>query len=205
MTLAPAVFVVTAVLTSATFLVALFMAGPGFLLYLAMLGGAAAWLLPGLVAQALPCGLFGGTLVAAAGPASEERVRPAAVVGATCLLTVAALALVGWLAPQGYQATAAATARYRTGPSTASRDGATARPPQSPAALELPALMADASDGARGELWRRLLPVVATFVLGVVAAGVVGSGARWSTRTALVATAVVFAIQMSDWIKSFPV
>lgn len=205
MTLAPAVFVVTAILTSATFLVALFMAGPGFLLYLAMLGGAAAWLLPGLVAQALPCGLLGGTLVAAANPSSEERLRPAGVVGATCLLTVAALGLVGWLTPQGYQASAAATARYRTGPSSATRAEATARPSQSPAALELPALMADTSDGARAELWRRLLPVAATFVLGVIAAGVVGSGARWTTRTAVVATGVVFAIQMSYWITSFPV
>ena len=114
MTLSSAVIAVTAVLTLATLFVTAAMAGPGFLLYLAMLGGAAAWLLPALVAQALPCGLFGGAMVAAAGPRSERRAGARAIVAATGLATLLSLGTVSWLTPHAYHATAARSVVGRT-------------------------------------------------------------------------------------------
>lgn len=198
MPLSSAVLAVTAALTMVTFAIASAMAGPGFVLYLAMLGGAAAWLLPALVAQSLPCGILGGTLVAGAGSPSEHRPAAGAVVASTCLVTVMSLGLVGWLMPQGYQQTAARSNRFVNAKATA-RETAPV-----PSALELPQLMGYRSDGGRAELARRLQPVGLVFLLGLVAAGLVASQLAWTTTTALAATAVVYAMQMIYWVKSWP-
>lgn len=199
MALSSAVIAVTAVLTLATLFVTAAMAGPGFLLYLAMLGGAAAWLLPALVAQALPCGLFGGAMVAAAGPRPERRAGARAIVAATGLATLLLLGTVGWLTPHANQATAARSDRFR-GPASAQRPA-----PPAPSALELPALASEPSEAARVELRRRLQPVGLVFILGLIASGFAASRLVWSTRAALALTAILFAIQTSYWVKSFPV
>ena len=198
MALPSAVIAMTFALTLVAFFITAAMAGPGFLLYLAMLGGAAAWLLPALVAQALPLGLFGGAMVAAAGPRSDRRVTARAIVAATGLATLLLLGTVGWLTPHAYHATAARSERYRS-PASAARPA-----PPAPSALELPDLAVDPSEAARTELRRRLQPVGLVFILGLAAAGFAASTLHWTARAALALTAILFAIQMSYWVKSLP-
>ena len=145
----------TAVFTALALLVTASHVGSGFLLYLAMLGGAAVWLLPVHVGLALPAAVFGATMLAASGPrALADRPVARDVVVLTCFLTLLCVYLVGWVMPAGHAGTGARVARYQNAP--------VERPEaEPPAALQLPHLLADGSEAARAELYRRLWPVAA--------------------------------------------
>lgn len=191
-----ALLVVTAVLTFGAFLAMGAELGPGLLLYVAMLGGTAGWLLPGLVAQALPLGLFGGALLTAASRPASDRLAPATVLGATVVVSALCLGLTGWLMPEGYRATAAAAARFTGQPAEQAR----AAPP--PSALDLPALVAAPTSAARAELRRRLLPVAGCGVAGLVAGALLALGLRLRITHAMIVTLALFITQMVLWIRS---
>jgi hypothetical protein len=184
--LASSTLALTAILTGAALVVTMAQAGPGFLLYVAMLGEAAAALLPVHVAIALPAGVFGGALLAGSGPREQaERVQPAEVVMLTLVATLLSAWLVGWGMPAGYQATEWASARYVDAPAV---EQATLRP----AALNLSELLADESAAARAEIFNRLGHVAACLLLGALAAALVASPLSWSHHVALGGTAVAF-------------
>lgn len=195
MTLLPATLGVTLLLTFGAFLVFSAQLGPGALLYVAILGPQAVWLLPGLLAQTLAPGLLGGALLAGATAESEMRPTSRDISKATVVLTLLTLYLVGWLAPMAFERTGAAVDRFRDRPAVEA--GRTA--PLPPVALPLPALVQERSEPARTELWRRLQLVAICALFGVVAAGVIGSGVRLNTATAIGATAVAFIWQMHRW------
>jgi hypothetical protein len=172
--------------------------GPGFLLYLAMLGPTAAWLIPGHVAIALPFGLFGGTLLAGAGPRSADRVQPREVIGLTFVLALVSLYIVGWLMPSGFQATGAATARFVNKP------GSDRVVPVKPASLELPQLLSERADPAMSaELGRRVQLPLACLVLGLIGAGIIAAPFTWSNRTAVIVTLVLFIFQVRRWLEAW--
>jgi hypothetical protein len=176
-------FALTAILTGAALFVTAAQAGPGFLLYVAMLGDAAAALLPVHVAIALPAGVFGGALLAGSGPREQEgRVQPTDVITLTLVATLLSAWLVGWAMPAGYQATEQASARYVDSPAF--------QQPLRPAALNLFELLADDSAAARAELFKRLGHVAACLLLGALAAALVASPLSWSHQAALGGTAV---------------
>jgi hypothetical protein len=62
--------VITILLTAAGVVLLVWQLGPGGLLYVAPLGGAAVWLLSGPFALAMPAGAFGGVLLARTGQAA---------------------------------------------------------------------------------------------------------------------------------------
>jgi hypothetical protein len=183
----------TLAFTIAAFFVMAFKLGAGFFLYLAALGPAAAWLVPGLVAQAMPAGLLGGTLMAAAGPRGEAyHVRAGEVLGFACAATLLSLYLVGWLAPEGFRATSDAMRPFQ--------QNAVERPAAPPAALDMLDLVAERSEPARVELRRRLTLVISCAAAGIIAAAMVASRLVWSIRTALGVAAAAFIWQMQRWV-----
>ena len=202
MGLASGVIAVSAVLTAATFMALVFTSGPGLLLYLAMLGDAAVWLLPGLLVQALPLGLFGGVLLAADRPRAEDAIRPRNILGLALLLTMVTLGLTGWIIPEGYRATAAigdrfttsATVERRTEPSAAARNATTPA-----AALDLPQLLKNPSPETNAHLLRRLRPVVGCMLAGAAAAGLVAVGWRPRSSRVIALTTAMFFVQMFLW------
>ncbi len=197
MPLPSAILLASAVLTFGAFLTLSAKAGPGLLLYVAMLGGSAVWLLPGLLAQALPLGLFGGTLVAAASRPTNDRIAPAQLLMPTVLIVGLCLGLTGWMVPEGYRVTAAAAARFTGGTESAS-DSLPAP------ALDLPSLVAAGTPAARSELGRRLLPVTGCALAGLVAAVLLAVGIRLPIRAVVVLTLALFVAQMTLWARTAP-
>lgn len=188
----------TTLLTVAAFFITSSLAGSGFLLYVAMLGPAALWLLPAHVALALPFGLFGGALLAGAGARTSDRAQAKEVIVLTIALTCLSLYLVGWLMPAAAHATGTAVARYQG--STAAGQAEAGRP----STYELPRLLAGRADPEAGaELRRRLQPVAACLFLGLLAAGLVASPLTWRTRTAVIATVLLFILQVRRWLEAW--
>lgn len=176
---------VTLALTALAVLMTAARTGPGFVLYAAMLGSSAVWILPVHVVTVLPAGLIGGVLLAGSGPrTSLERPDVRQVAAVTLVATVTSLYLAGWGMPAAYAATAAASARYV-------QPAVEAPAAVKPAAMNLPQLAAG-SAAARAELMRRVWPVILCLVSGVAAAALVASPLAWSYRTALGGTAVAF-------------
>jgi hypothetical protein len=196
MTLGSATLGVTLLLTLGAFLVLLSSLGPAALLYVAMLGPQVPWLLPGLLAQTIPPGLLGGTLLAHSTADATWRPTVPDVLKATVVLTLVTLYLTGWLAPLAFERTGAAVDRFRDQPAVERQA------PAPPVARPLPELMRDASEPARTELWRRLQLVALCAAFGLAAAAVVGSGVRMNTATVVGITAVAFIWQMHRWIAA---
>ena len=172
------------------------LAGPGFLIYIAMLGPTAAWLLPGHLALAMPFGLFGGALIAGAGPRTNDQPRD--VVYLTCVLAILCLYAVGWLMPAGFRATGEATDRFQ------SKAASERVAPVTPASFEPPRLIAERSDPAvRAELIRRLHPPGACLFLGLLAAGLVASPFTWRASTAAIVTIALFLFQVRRWLEAW--
>jgi hypothetical protein len=182
----------TAVLTVlATFVLASGV-GAGFLIYLAMLGPSALWLLPGLLAQTIPAGVAGGILMAGANTEADRRPSPRDAAILTIVLAAATLYFVGWAVPDAYERTGAVADRF-----TKSRAvEATQAKPVSAARMPLPELLADSSAAARAEMWTRLQAVARTLIFGLAAAFLLVTPLRWNVGSALVVTAVLFLWQM---------
>lgn len=188
--LASTTFGLTIVLTGLALMVTAVHLGSDLVWLLALLGGAAAAVLPVHIAVALPAALFGGALLAGSGERSREmRTQPGDIMAFTIVVALFSLYLVGWAMPAAYHASAEATSRYvkqeRSGPA-------------SPAARELPDLLRDGSTEAQRELWQRLRLTIACIVFGALAAALVASPLSWSAQTALGATAVAFIWQTRE-------
>jgi lipopolysaccharide export LptBFGC system permease protein LptF len=192
MTLGSATLGVTLLLTLGAFLVLLSSLGPAALLYVAML----ATVVPGLLAQTIPPGLLGGTLLSHSTADATWRSTVPDVLKATIVLTLVTLYLTGWLAPLAFERTGAAVDRFHDQP-VVERQA-----PAPPVARPLPELVRDASEPARTELWRRLQLVALCAAFGFAAAAVVGSGVRMNTPTVVGITAVAFIWQMHRWIEA---
>jgi hypothetical protein len=151
-------------------------------LYLAMLGGAAVWLLPAPFAIAMPAGAFGGVLLARA---EQKVVADEESTGDILRLAVLALLFsaltVGWLVPLAYQETGRAVSRFQND-----------RPPVEltevrPERLRLDELVAGMGSvpGAGQELMRRAVWIVLAFLAPSFAAFLVRIRARWRRREAV--------------------
>ena len=189
--LLPGILGLTAIMTGAALFVTAAQIGPGFLLYLAMLGEHAVWLLPVHVAVVLPAALFGAALLAASGPGTDDlRTQPSDVIAVTIVASLLSLYLVGWMMPAGYHATNQAVARHTTAP--------VERSSPRPAGLELPQLWHTESPELRAELVQRLRLTIACVIFGGLAAALIASPLTWSYQTALGGTAVAFIWQMRE-------
>jgi hypothetical protein len=166
--------------------------GPGFFIYLAMLGPTALWLLPGLLAQTIPAGVAGGILLAGANTEADRRPSARDAGKLTIVLAAATLYFVGWGVPEAYARTGAAADRI-TNPKAVE---ATLAKPPTPARMPLPELMADRSDAARAEMWTRLQAVARTLIFGLLAALLLATPLRWNVASALGVTALIFLWQI---------
>ena len=193
--LLPITVALTALLSIGALVVSTFHLGAGFLLVLAALGENAIWLLPLHVAIVLPAALFGGALLASAGPRTPDRPGILEMAGMTLVVTMTSTYLVGWLMPEGYRASRTAMARFQ--------DQAVERANESPAALDLPRLLQDSSPAARQNLRVRIRLVAPCILLGAVAMMATASPLTWSTHVAFGATLVVFIWKVRYLIERF--
>jgi hypothetical protein len=191
--------VITALFTLIAFAAAVMTLGRGGLLFLAILGPAAVWLLPAVVIVVLPAGAFGGVMLTyadrAGGYDPDEEFNREAIRLAVLAMLMSAL-IVGWLVPITNQSTEAAFSRFQT--------GAPAALESTPAKLTLDALLAGMNSvpGARQELVRRSTWVVLSLLLPLLAAGLGVMKRRWTYRQSLAATLAVFVIFVSVLTRS---
>jgi hypothetical protein len=192
--------IITALFTMIGAAAAVMTLGSGSLLFLAILGPTAVWLLPAFVVVALPAGAFGGVMLTHAdrsgefGP-DEDANREAMQLAVLAMLLSAVI--VGWLVPMANQPTEAAFAPYWSG-----------EPPAleiTPATLSLDALVVGISSvpGARQELLRRAGWVLPSFLLPLLAAGLGVVKRQWTYRQSVAATVAVFALTIAFVTRSF--
>ena len=192
--------VVTALFTVVAAAVGVMMLGPDGLLLLAILGPAAVWLLPSVVAVALPAGAFGGVMLTHADRAGvhdpdEDGNREA--IWLAVLATLLSALIVGWLVPLAHQPTEAAFSRYQS--------GAPIAPEVRPARLPLDALLVGLSSvpGARQELLRRAAWIAPSLFLPLLAAGLGVVKRRWTYRESVAATLATFVLFVAFVTRSF--
>jgi hypothetical protein len=167
--------------------------GAGGVLFLAILGGAIAWLLPQAFAFALPAGTFGGVLLTRAGhsagvPADDDSMRE--LVRLAVLALVLSTLTVGWLVPMASVEASRPFSRYQDSP---------AEPRETnPSTLALDVLLAQAGSvpEARQELVRRAVRIAPSFVMPLFGGVLVILRPRWTFKAAVAATLAAFVISV---------
>jgi hypothetical protein len=167
--------------------------GNGAVLFLAVLGGAVIWLLPGVFALALPAGAFGGVLLTHAdqstGIVDEDSTRE--MVRLAVLALMLSMLTVGWLVPMASRQVTGAFAPYQ--------DSVQAVQPEvKPTTLPLDQLIARASSEPEGkqELLRRAARIAPSFLMPLLAGVLVMVRPRWTYKAAVTATLAVFVISV---------
>jgi hypothetical protein len=174
-----------------------FSLGPGFLLYLAALGGTALWLLPGLLAQTIPVGLLGGALVSGGQGEPDQRPTMSDAVSVAILGVLLSTYCVGWGVPEAYLETSSAAERV-----TSQR--AVLTEAQRVRRLDLPALLRDATPDAQRELWSRLRLILRAVAAGALAVVLVALPLRVNRSVAWGVVAVAFVLTVSSWAGELP-
>ena len=179
-------------LTAAGVVLLVMQLGQGAPLFLAMLGGAAVWLLLAPFAIAMPAGAF--AVSCSRGPSrrwSPMKTRPAKHYVSPVLALMLSTLTVGWLVPRAYQETGRAVSRLV--PDGVRRtDGGHTRE----TTLDQLVDGARSIPGAGKELLRRAAWVLPSFLAPLFAAILVRVRARWKLREAVAATLVIFGISV---------
>jgi hypothetical protein len=186
--------VLTIVLAVVWLVGTMFWLGNGGILFLAILGGAIIWILPGLFTVALPAGAFGGVLLTQAEhPANDDPDEdPRREIVRLALFTlVVSMLLVGWILPMGFGDMSGQFDRYRDG---AQAEQGEVRPGSLP--LDELLLQAGSVPEARQELLRRAARILPSFFMPLFAGVLVMVRPRWTYKTAVGATLAVFAVSV---------
>jgi hypothetical protein len=188
----PRTIAITALLSVAAALQAVLAMGSNGLLFLAIVGPAAVFLLPPFIVLALPAGAFGGILFTHADRATVDEPDEHAhrdAVRLAVLATIVSTVMVGWLVPQAGQPIEAAFSRFQD-------NSAQVAAAVSPARLSLDELVLAIGSvpGAGQELLRRVAWIAASLLMPLFATLLVAVKRRWTYGAAAAATLAVFGV-----------